>query len=148
MAFARHVNIVHHTMPQYSLKSGLKKFKEKGEAPVSNDRMQLHTKDTFEPHDSTKLDREQKSNALESLMFLKDKRDDSIRGRVRRWKDTTRGLVEIRRVIITSTISAFEGRDVAIVDVSGAFLTAGMDGESEFSMSNHVIFSVQMIQHL
>jgi hypothetical protein len=32
-------------------------------------------------------------------------------------------------MLITSTIDAFEGRDVAIVDVPGAFLTAGIDEE-------------------
>jgi hypothetical protein len=69
----RLVNIVHHTITQYSLKRGLKKFKEKGEAAVSNDRMQLHMKYTFTPQDATKLSMEQTSNALESLMFVKEK---------------------------------------------------------------------------
>jgi hypothetical protein len=32
-------------------------------------------------------------------------------------------------MLITSTIDAFEGRDVAIVDVPGAFLMADMDEE-------------------
>jgi hypothetical protein len=35
--------------------------------------------------------------------------------------------VYLEAVLITSTIDAFEGRDVAIVDVPGAFLTADMD---------------------
>jgi hypothetical protein len=37
--------------------------------------------------------------------------------------------VSLEAVLITSTIDAFEGRDVAIADVPGAFLTADMDEE-------------------
>jgi hypothetical protein len=37
--------------------------------------------------------------------------------------------VSLESVLITSTIDAFEGRDVAIVDVPGAFLMADMDEE-------------------
>jgi hypothetical protein len=52
-------------MVQYSLKRSLKKFKEKGEAPLSKELMKLHMKDTFAPKDGTKLSREQKYNVLE-----------------------------------------------------------------------------------
>jgi hypothetical protein len=38
-------------MTQYSLKRGLNKFKVKAEEAVSKELMQLHMKDTFEPHD-------------------------------------------------------------------------------------------------
>jgi peroxiredoxin len=37
--------------------------------------------------------------------------------------------VSLEAVLITSTTDAFEGRDVAIVDVPGAFLTVNMDEE-------------------
>jgi hypothetical protein len=35
----------------------------------------------------------------------------------------------LESVLIIATIDAFEGRDVAIVDVPGAFLSADMDEE-------------------
>jgi hypothetical protein len=41
--------------------------------------------------------------------------------------DATSPTVSFEAVMITSTIDAFEGRDVAIVGVPGAFLTANMD---------------------
>jgi hypothetical protein len=37
--------------------------------------------------------------------------------------------VSLETVLITSTIDAFEGRDVTIVDVPRAFLTADMNEE-------------------
>jgi hypothetical protein len=42
--------------------------------------LQLHMKDIFAPQDASKLSKEQKTNALESLMFLKDKRDGTVKG--------------------------------------------------------------------
>jgi hypothetical protein len=74
-------NIVHHAMTQYSLKKGLKKFKEKGETAISKELLQLHMKDTFTPQDASKLIKEQKTNELESLLFLKEKRNSAIKGR-------------------------------------------------------------------
>eukprot|EP00957_Ditylum_brightwellii_P110880 8457099-Ditylum_brightwellii.AAC.1 len=61
-------------MTQYSLKAGLRKFKEKGEAAVMDEFKQIHDRDTFEPLNMEDLTEEQKRNALESLMFLKEKR--------------------------------------------------------------------------
>jgi hypothetical protein len=43
--------------------------------------------------------------------------------------DATSPTMSLEAVLSTSTIDAFEGRDVAIVDVPGAFLTADMDEE-------------------
>jgi hypothetical protein len=71
-------------------------------------------------------------------MFLKEKRDGSIKGRVcadgRKQRegatkdDAMSPTVSLEAVLITPTIDAFEGRDVAIVDVPGAFLTVDMNG--------------------
>jgi hypothetical protein len=66
-----YANIMHHTMTQYSLKKGFKKFPKKAEAAVTKELLQLHTKDTFAPMNGAALTDEQKKAALESLMFLK-----------------------------------------------------------------------------
>jgi hypothetical protein len=132
-----HANIVHHAMMQYSLKKGFKKFPKKAEAAVTKELLQLHMKDTFTPMNGEKLTDVQRKAALESLMFLKEKRDGSIKGRAcaggRKQRegsiksDATSPMVSLEAVLLTATIDAFEGRDVAIVDVPGAFLTADMD---------------------
>jgi hypothetical protein len=43
--------------------------------------MQLHSKDTFKPQSIHDLISDQKKGALEWLMFLKEKRDRTIKGR-------------------------------------------------------------------
>jgi hypothetical protein len=134
-----HPNVVQHAMTQYPLKRGLKKFKVKAEEAVSEELMQLHMKDTFEPQDVKTLTGDQKKSALESLMFLKEKRDGAIKGRTCEYgrkqregstkSEATSPTVALESVLITATIYAFERNDVTIVDVPGSFLTADMDEE-------------------
>jgi hypothetical protein len=130
---------MHHAMTQYSLKKGLKKFKEIGEEAVSKELLQLHMRDTFKPQNAEELSTNQKKGVLESLMFLKEKCDGTIKGRTcadgRIQRETaepgaaTPPTVSLEYVLITSTIEAYEGREVAVVDIPGAYLSADMDGE-------------------
>jgi hypothetical protein len=76
-----HATVMHHAMTQYSLKKGLREFQKVGEAAVSKELEQLHMRDTFAPQDSKNLTTKQKREALESMMFLKEKRDGTIKGR-------------------------------------------------------------------
>jgi hypothetical protein len=72
-------------------------------------------------------------------MFLKEKYDGSIKGRScadrrkkkngRRSRTPPPPTVVLESVLITATIDAHKGREVAIVDVPGAYLTAEMDEE-------------------
>jgi hypothetical protein len=61
----------------YSLKSGLKKFGERGETAATSEMRQLHERAVFEPirvrvDDMTQLERKR---AMESLIFLVEKCD-------------------------------------------------------------------------
>jgi hypothetical protein len=134
-----HANIVNHAMTQYSLNKGLRKFQNEGEKAVEKELEKLHMKETFAPVNEGDLTARQKKSALESLMFLKEKRDGYIKGRAcadgRKQRegstksDATSPTVALESVLITATIDAFEKREVAIVDVPGAYLTADMDEE-------------------
>jgi hypothetical protein len=134
-----HTTIMHHAMTQYSLKKGLKKLKEVGEEVVSKELLQLHMRDTLKPQNAEELNANQKKGELESLMFLKEKRDRTIKGRTcadgRKQRETaepgatTPPTVSLESVLITSTIEAYEGREVAVVDILGAYLSADMDEE-------------------
>jgi hypothetical protein len=72
-------------------------------------------------------------------VLTKEKRDGSIKGRSfadgRKQRegptksDATSPTVALESVLITATIDAHEGREVAIVDVPGAYLMADMDEE-------------------
>jgi hypothetical protein len=132
-----HATVMHHAMTQYSLKKGIKKFKKVGEAAVSKDLLQLHMRETFTPKNTKELSSEQKRGGLESRMFLKEKRDGTIKvracadGRKQQEKAdpgaATYPTVTLESVLITSTIKAFENREVAVIDIPGAYLSANMD---------------------
>ena len=68
-------------MMKYSAKKGLKIFKKRGVEAVVNEFKQLHERDTFEPQHYHELTKEQRDGALPSLMFLKEKRYERIKGR-------------------------------------------------------------------
>lgn len=69
-------------------------------------------------HSSRKLSTAQKSGAIESLMFLKEKIDGSIKGRETVMPgDAASPTVSLEPVLITAAVKAYEGRDTAVVAV-------------------------------
>ncbi len=75
--FALGVALVH-----YSMNAGIKKFKEKGEAGVTKELTQMHDMDVFRPINGDSLSYHEKKGALSSLMFLKEKRDATVKARM------------------------------------------------------------------
>jgi hypothetical protein len=59
---------------QYGLKTGLKRFGSRGDTAVTKELSQLHTMNCFRPCDASSLTRDDRRNALSSLMFLTEKR--------------------------------------------------------------------------
>ena len=55
---------------QYSLKEGLKLFREKGEYEVNSELEDLHEMETFEPLNANKFNKEDRTDALASLMLI------------------------------------------------------------------------------
>ena len=55
---------------QYSLKEGLKRFGEKGKYEVNSDLEDLHKMETFEPLNANKFNKEDRTDALASLMLI------------------------------------------------------------------------------
>jgi hypothetical protein len=125
----------------YSLKQGLKKFGRKGEEAAFGEMKQLHDRATFEPIDISKLTKKELSMAMESLIFLVEKRDGRIKARAcangstqRKYlskEDGTSPTVMTESVLMTATIDAGEGRDVMTNDVPNAFpqTDVPLDGE-------------------
>ena len=124
---------------QYSIKAGLKKFGVKGEEAVSKELKQLHDMLTFYPVFEASLTKQQKRDAIASLMFLKEKRDGQIKGRGcadgRKQRDNinkedaTSPTASNEALFLTALIAAMEGRDVGCFDIPGAFLHAETDEE-------------------
>jgi hypothetical protein len=67
-------------MMQYNLKPGLQKFRQRGADAAVKELMQLHVMDTWTAMDLTKLTREDRMQALSSLLFLKEKQTGTIKG--------------------------------------------------------------------
>ena len=127
------------TLVRYSIKAGLKKFGARGEKAVTKELKQLHDMITFFPVKAEELTKEERTNAIASLMFLKEKRNGDIKGRacadgrpqreLFEKQDATSPTVTTESIFLTSMIEALEGRDVACFDIPGAFLHAENDDE-------------------
>jgi hypothetical protein len=66
----------------YGIGLGIKKFKERGEAGVTKELIQMHNMDVFRPVMRDDLAWDERKKALASLMFLKEKRDQSVKARM------------------------------------------------------------------
>lgn len=129
--------VVHMCLLQLSLKQGLKTFGEAGENAAMKEVRQLHDFKTFRPIHAKALSYQQRVDALSSLIFLKEKSNGDIKGRAcadgRKQRDkmtkdeSTSPTVRIESVFLTSVIEAKENRDVAAVDIRGAFLHTPQD---------------------
>jgi hypothetical protein len=123
--------------PQMNMRKGLKVFGEDGVAAVKKEMLQLHDRKVMEPRHAADLTPAQKQEALAYLMFLKRKRCGKIKGRgcadgrkqraYTAREDAASPTVATESVFLTTMIDAMEGRDVAVIDVPGAFMQADMD---------------------
>jgi hypothetical protein len=121
----------------YSMGVGIKVVKERGEAGVTKELTQMHNMDVFCPVARDLLTKEERTKALSLLIFLKEKRDQSVKARMcadsRKqmgdWtrQETTSPTVSTEAVYITTVIDAHKELDVACFDILGAFLHADSD---------------------
>jgi len=128
-----------YVMTQYNLKPGLRKFGQRGQAAAVKELTQLHIMDTWMPLQANKLSREQRMQALSSLLFLKEKRTGDIKGRAcingapqRAYipkEDAASPTVSTESVFITSSIAAYERRVVRCYNVPSAFVNTEVDEE-------------------
>jgi hypothetical protein len=72
--FALGVALMH-----YSMNTGIKKFETKGKAGVTKELAQMHNMSVFRPIKVVSLTYNERKKALLSLMFLKEKRDSSVK---------------------------------------------------------------------
>ena len=132
-----HTTLEHTVMTQMSMKKGIKEFGDAGVDAVLNELQQLHDRKVLEPKLANELTREEKRAALHYLMFLKKKRNGRIKGRGcadgrkqrlhTKKEDASSPTVAIEAVMLSCVIDAEERRDVAILDIPGAFMQADMD---------------------
>ena len=97
----------------------------------------MHNMSVFRPILKTALTLEEMKKAISSLMFLKEKRDKTVKGRfcadVRKqrgdWtkQESTSPTVSTESVFLTAVIDAHERRDVGCYDIPCTFLHADSD---------------------
>ena len=127
-------------MTQYNADAGVKLFKDRGVEAILIEMTQLHRRQVGEPRHRDTLTEEQRRRALHYLMFLKEKRCGKIKGRgcangkpQRKYiekDDAASPTVSIEAVFLSLLIDANEERDVAVIDIPGAFMQADMDVET------------------
>ena len=76
-----HATLESIAMTQHNVRQGLKLFGEAGVDAVMKELVQLHERGVLEPKSAKDLDVEQRKDALQYLMFLKQKRNGTIKGR-------------------------------------------------------------------
>ena len=75
-------HVVFYAMTQLSMKAGMQRWGEPATEAVSTELEQLHYRDTFEPVNHRSLSKKEYEKVLESHLFLKQKRDELIKGRM------------------------------------------------------------------
>ena len=133
--------VLHCSMTQLSMKAGMLRWGDKGQNDVSKELSQLHMRDTLEPINPKTLKKQEYDQVLESHLFLKEKRDKSIKGRMVAGGDKQRSTINkadadshteaLEYVLLTATIDAKKGRDVATVDNPNAFITPCIKNEED-----------------
>ena len=119
------------------LSQGIDKFKQKGYDSAKNKMKQLHDRDCWKPISIQGMSKTEKAKALESLIFLVEKKSGTIKARhcangskQRKWMDTEETAsptVMTESVMLTATLEAEEQRDVATFDIPNAFIQTHVD---------------------
>jgi hypothetical protein len=124
-------------MTQHLVKKGLKIFGEAGADAVMDKMQQLHDRGVIKPKVADMLTGKEKSDALQYLMFLKQKRGGRIKGRgcangrkqriYKTKEDTSAPTVATELLMLSCVINAKEQRTVVTAGIPGAFMQANMD---------------------
>jgi hypothetical protein len=137
-------NVMVHIMTQLSLKSCLKQWGDKAYAAFTSKMKQPHFRNTFKPKHWSELSKTQRQTVLESHMFLKEKRDSSLKGRTvaggnkqRDYiskEDASSPTVPTEGVLLSCITNAEEERDVVVIDVPNAFIQTRVEDEGDMAI--------------
>ena len=136
---------------QFSLKAGLSRFGDRTKASVTKELQQHHNMKVYQPMDPNKMTQAQKDIALESIIFLTEKRTGEIktcavadRSKQRRCpgykkEESASPTVSSDSIFITGAIEAHKGRKVACYNIPGTFLHADCeDGDTYMLLKDHL----------
>ena len=117
---------------QYIVQRGLKKFGQRGSDAATKEMDQLHRRNCFTPIDVADLTIDERRKTVDALMFLGEKRDKTVKGRMvyngkptREWlsrEESTSPTAALESILLTAIVDAKEGRDVMTADIPNAFI--------------------------
>jgi hypothetical protein len=123
-------------MTQMSAKAGIKKHGQVAIDALFEEFAQLHDLGVFEPQQASKLSSPERRAALRAISVVKEKRCGRIKGRtvadgrpqrkLYTKDETSSPTVSTDALMLSLLIGAHERRDVAVADVTGAYLHAHM----------------------
>jgi len=127
----------HQFVQTYSLAKGLKEFGSRGKEAAMKEMRQLHERMVFQPIMISELSPIERTRAMESLIFLAEKRDGSIKGRTCANGSNQRSFIQrdeaasptaiTESILLTALIDANEHRDVMTADIPNAFVQTKID---------------------
>jgi hypothetical protein len=116
----------------YSLNKGLKKFGDRGKEGAHKERKQLHDRVVFEPILIVNMMSLERKRAMESLLFLTEKRDGMIKAQTCTNGSTQHKYIpreeassptaSTEAILITGVLDAKQRRDVMTLDIPNAFM--------------------------
>ena len=132
LAVEENPSVVSAITTQLSLKVGLKTWGDNERKDMKSEMKQLHLRATFEPQQRHELSAKEKSEVLESHMFIKLKRYGNIKG----WEvaggnkkrdfiikqEASPPTVATKAVLLSCAIDAQEHQDVATIEILNAFI--------------------------
>jgi len=136
-------------LTQMTASRGIKKHGQKAVDALFSEFGQLDEKTVFEPQHAGDLTRDQKREALRAINLIKEKRDNSLKGRSCADGSTQRGkypkeqtaspTISNDALMLSIMIDSLEERDVATADVVGAYLLADMDEYTLLKLSGEAV---------
>ena len=126
----------------YTLKKGILKFGVRGKRAAYKEIRQLHDRVVFKPIRVEDLTPLEKQRAMESLIFLTEKRDKRVKARMcangstqRAYtpkEEATSPTAATESILLTGVIEAKQNRDIMTLDVPNAFVqTTVPQGEGD-----------------
>ena len=124
---------------KYGPKKGIELFDEKADAAVVKELTHINELGTYEPILDSDIAWEEKKKALESIMFITEKRKGDIKARKlsggskqRMYDgydkaDGSSTTVTTEIIFFTGVVDALEGRALVVLDVANAFMHAHND---------------------
>jgi len=119
-------------MNTYNLKQGIEQFGKKGYEAAMKELKQLNEREVFRPISIQTMTQQEKRRAMDSLIFLVEKRDGRIKARTCANGSTQRSYIEkedatsptvlTEAILITAAIEADQQRDIMTVDIPNAFV--------------------------